>query len=46
MHFFYTGLSAKITDKFESNNFKFHKSFYAETGKLEGSYMWVYKTGP
>ena len=41
----YTCLSAKITNKFESNNIKFHKSSYAETGKLEGPNLWVYKTG-
>ena len=35
--FFMHGLSAKRTNKFESNNIKFHKSLYAETGKLEGS---------
>ena len=33
-------------NKFESDNIKFRKSFSAETGKLEGSNMWVYKTGP
>ena len=28
------------------NNINFHKSLYAETGKLEGWNMSVYKTGP
>ena len=42
----YTGLSANITHKFEFSSIKFHKSLSAETEKLEGSEMWVYKTGP
>ena len=46
MNFLYICLSAKITNKFESNNIKFHKSLYAETGTLEGLNLWVYKTGP
>ena len=32
INFLYTCLSAKITNKFEPNNIKFHKSLYAETG--------------
>ena len=39
---------AERVNKFESNNIRFHKSLFADTGKLEfgGSDMWVYKTGP
>ena len=36
----------KIIPKFESNKMKFHKSLYAETGKLGVADIWVYKTGP
>ena len=46
MNILYTCLSAKITNEFESKNIKFQRILYAETGKLEGSNMWVFKTGP
>ena len=52
MNFLSICLIAKITNKNESNNIKFHKSLSAETEKLAGggggggSNMWVYKTGP
>ena len=46
INFLYSCLSAKIAKKFESDIIKFHKSLYAETGKLDGSNIWVYKTGP
>ena len=39
-------LSAKITTKFVSNNFKFGRGLYAEAGILEGSHMWVCRSGP
>ena len=39
------GAVQSLTKKSESNNIKFHKSLHVETGKLEGSNMWMYKTG-
>ena len=44
MNFLYT--QQRNLNKFESDKVKFHKSLYAETGKLEGSNMSGYKTGP
>ena len=45
IYILYTCLSTKIISQFESNNIKFLKSLYVETGKLDGSNRWVYKAG-
>ena len=36
----------KWTSETSCRRGRVNKSFYAGTGKLEGSNMWVYKTGP
>ena len=44
--FLYTCLSAKLTNKYESNIIKFQRNLYAETEMLGVTGVWVYGAGP